>query len=313
MSAGTIQLLPRFGDGLTWAYVDCCRLEKEDQSIAVYSDEGAASLPVSALAALMMGPGTTLTHAAARILAENGCSMVWCGQDGVRFYAASTGETRHSRNLMRQAWLSTREEPRLAVVARMYALRFPDPLEEDLTLLQIRGKEGARVRDAYAKAAAEHGIEWQGRSYNRGAWDHSDPMNRALSAANACLYGICHAAALSLGYSPALGFIHTGKQLSFIYDLADLYKMELSVPVAFSQCAQGHDDLERRVRMEMRTAMHEAKLLKRIPKDLVWLMEVPFKEAAAEDPYAADPALPNALWEPASGADVPLPPPGERP
>lgn len=305
-----LQLLPRFDDGLSWAYVDCCRLEKEDQSVAAYTDDGAANLPVSSLAVLLLGPGTTITHAAAKVLSENGCSIVWCGQDGVRTYAASTGETRHSRHVLRQAWLTTREEPRLAVVTRMYALRFPDELEPGLTLRQIRGKEGARVRNAYAAAAEEHGVPWSGRNYNRGNWDHSDPLNRALSAANACLYGLCHAALLSLGYSPALGFIHTGKQLSFVYDIADLYKTELTVPTAFSSFAEGTEELERRVRTRMRSLMHEKKLLKRIPKDLAWLMSVPFHEKAQEDPYAADPALPNALWEPSGGPDVPLPPIG---
>lgn len=298
--------LPRFSESLSYLYLDHCRIEQDAKSIAAWAQDGITRVPASALSLLLLGPGTTVTHAAMRILAENGCSVVWCGELGVRTYAASTGETRHSRNLLRQAWLATRETSRLAVVTRMYRIRFPEPLSPDLTLRQIRGKEGARVRDAYAQAASQYGIEWTGRNYNRTEWDNSDPVNRALSAANACMYGLCHAAILSLGYSPALGFIHTGKQLSFVYDVADLYKVELSVPVAFASAKENDANIERRVRIEMRQLMTRAKLLDRIPKDIAHCLNFPNPENET-DPFAQDPANPATLWEPADGPDRILP------
>lgn len=174
----------------------------------------------------MLGPGTTVTHAAVMTMAEAGCLVAWCGEQGVRFYAQGMGETRSAARLLRQAALWAGPAQRLAVVRRMYEMRFPDPLRPGLTLRQIRGKEGARVRTAYAAAAERYGVPWERRQYNRLDWEASTPINRALSAANSCLYGVCHAAVVAAGYSPALGFIHTGKMLSFVYDVADLYKID---------------------------------------------------------------------------------------
>lgn len=298
--------LPRFSESLSYLYLDHCRIEQDAKSIAAWAQDGITRVPVAALSLLLLGPGTTVTHSAMHILAENGCSVVWCGEMGVRTYAASTGETRHSRNLLRQAWLATREPLRLAVVTRMYRMRFPEPLPPDLTLQQIRGREGVRVRDAYAAASREYGVEWTGRSYDRTAWDNSNPVNRALSSANACLYGLSHAAILSLGYSPALGFVHTGKQLSFVYDVADLYKVEISVPAAFRAAREGAQDVERRVRLEMRTLMARAKLLERIPKDIAHCLDVPNPENEP-DPFAVDASNPASLWEPSDGPDHVLP------
>ncbi len=293
--------LPRFSEGLSYLYLDHCRIEQDAKSIAAWAQDGITRIPAAALGLLLLGPGTTVTHSAMRVLAENGVSVVWCGELGVRTYAASTGETRHSRNLLRQAWLATREPLRLAVVTRMYRMRFPDPLPPGLTLQQIRGKEGARVRDAYAAAAAQYGIEWTGRTFDHSDWNQSTPVNRALSAANSCLYGLCHAAILSLGYSPALGFIHTGKQLSFVYDIADLYKVELSVPAAFQAAAESPEAVERRVRLAMRQIMTRAKLLERIPRDIAHCLDVPNPETEP-DPFADNPSNPASLWEPSGGA-----------
>lgn len=170
------------------------------------------------------------------------------------------GETRSAANLLQQATIWANPESRLNIVRRMYEMRFPDPLEQGLTLRQIRGKEGARVRTAYARASDQYGIPWSGRNYDRVDWDQADPINRALSAANACLYGVCHAAIVALGYSPALGFIHTGKMLSFVYDIAELYKMELTVPAAFMEVARGSHKLESRVRHRCRDLFRPGEL-----------------------------------------------------
>jgi len=155
--------------------------------------------------------------------------------------------------------------------------------------------EGVRVRDAYARAARETGIEWKGRRYDRGNWAAADPVNRALSAGNACLYGVCEAAIVALGYSPALGFIHTGKQQSFVYDIADLYKLEITVPLAFRLAAQGVPELERAVRLACRDIFRESRLMRRIIPDISRALGV---EEELDEVYDEDPALPAELWEP---------------
>ncbi len=296
--ARDLSLLPKLRDGLGYLYVEHARIDRDTSAVSIREPDGVTAVPVAALGALLLGPGTTVTHAAVRVLAESGCSVVWVGEAGVRCYAQGTGETRSSRHLQRQvrAWADDRQ--RMRVVRQMYELRWGEAVPDSLDLQQIRGREGARMRDAYKSLAEATGIEWVGRSYVRDRWDAADLPNRALSAANACLYGICHAAIVSAGYSPALGFIHVGKQLSFVYDVADLYKTELTIPVAFRCAAEGAMGLEGRVRRTLRDAFTERRLLTRIVDDLERL----FAEIAVDladgsgDPYALDEALPGALW-----------------
>ncbi len=193
-------------------------------------------------------------------------------------------------------------------MVRMYCLRFKETPDDSLTLQQLRGKEGIRVRQAYADAAKTHGVNWQGRSYKREEWNAADPVNRALSSANACLYGLVHAAILSGGYSPALGFVHTGKQLSFVYDIADLYKVEHIVPMAFSIAAENPSDLERRTCRACRDCFRAGKLVERILPDIASVLNIPKETAASEgEDYVDDPALPADLWTPDTfGSDTPI-------
>jgi len=156
--------LPRFDDKLTYLYVEHAVVEQQDFAISVNRVDGSVtSVPAAALAVLMLGPGTTLTHAAVRALADNNCQVIWVGEHGVRFYAYGLGGARSSRNLLRQAFLATQENARLQVVVRMYFMRFKEQPEPSLTLQQLRGKEGIRVREAYAVAARETGVVWRGR------------------------------------------------------------------------------------------------------------------------------------------------------
>jgi CRISPR-associated protein Cas1 len=304
--------LPRFDDKLTYLYVEHAVIEQQDFAIAVHRADGSTTaVPAAALAILMLGPGTTLTHAAVRTLADNNFQVLWIGEHGVRFYAQGLGGARSSRNLLRQAFLATQETARLQVVIRMYCMRFDDQPGPDVTLQQLRGKEGIRVRQAYAIAAREYGIEWRGRRYDRGKWSAADPVNRALSAANSCLYGLCHAAILSAGYSPGLGFIHTGKQLSFVYDVADLYKAKYTIPVAFQEAATAADNLEPRVRRACRNLFRSEKLVERILPDIAKALDIPKEEPSQADPggdaYAGDEARPADWWGPlAISAETPI-------
>lgn len=291
-----LQELPKFRDGLSYAYVEHARIEQEDKAVAWYSPEGMIAVPAAALGVLLLGPGTTITHAAIRALADNGCSISWVGEDMVRYYASGTGETRSSERLLRQvsAWADPRR--RLTVVRHLYLMRFSDGLPRDLSLEQVRGREGVRVRDTYARASRETGVPWNGRNYSRGNWAAADPVNRALSAGAACLYGVAHAAIVSAGYTPALGFIHTGKQLSFVYDVADVYKTETLIPAAFEATAEDSENVEKGVRRRLRDHLRESRMLERIVADLHVLFGAPDDTG---DPFARDGARPGGLWDPA--------------
>jgi len=299
MKLKDLHLLPKVRDSLSYLYVEHCRIDRQDKAIALHDAAGVRPVPCASLTTLMVGPGTTITHAAIETLADSGCLVLWTGEQGVRFYAQGMGETRAARNLLKQAWLCSHDALRLRVVRRMYEMRFTETLDEGLTVQQIRGKEGIRVREAYQRASRETGVEWTGRAYRRERWADADPVNRALSAANSCLYGICHAAIVSAGYSPALGFIHTGKMLSFVYDIADLYKAELTVPLAFQVTAElAGSHLEGEIRRRCRDAFNEGKLLARIVPDIDSALAV-FDPASEDVPdFDADEALPGGLWNP---------------
>lgn len=263
-----LQELPKLRDSITYIYFEHAIIEQDTQSIVAIRKDGRVPIPVAATTCLLLGPGTSITHAAIRTIGENGCMVIWCGERASRFYASGMGETRSAKNLLLQAECCTNPDKHMKIVRRMYELRFPGINTEGMTLQQIRGMEGIRVRKAYELFAKRSGIKWKKRSYKTESWEEADPINRALSEANAMLYGLCHAAIVSMGFSPGLGFIHAGKQLSFVYDIADLYKTDTTIPVAFEATAKG-GDLHKEIRVLCRSYFSAAGLLDRIPRDLM--------------------------------------------
>jgi len=300
MSSLNLRTLPKTRDSWSYLYVDKCRVDVEAKAIAIQDVRGSTPVPIASITLLMLGPGTTITHAAIRALADNGCLVTWTGEQSVRFYAMGTGETRSAKNLYRQIARWADPVQRLDVAKALYKLRFEDSWNTSFTLQQLRGMEGARVRDAYAVMSEITGVPWFGRTVGNGNWADQDPVNRALSAANSALYGVCHAAIVAAGYSPAIGFIHTGKQLSFVYDIADLYKADISIPAAFATVAAGTDDLEGRVRRACRDAFAEARVLHRIVDDIEIAM-LAAHGSTESDAYAAVAAAPGGLWDPVEG------------
>ncbi len=291
--------LPKLRDSLTYLYLEHGRLEQKYKAVD-FIDKGGGVIPIPTanLSVLLLGPGTSVTHAAIKSLADNGCLVIWSGEMGTKFYAQGLGETRKAYHLLRQAQLACDERQRLIVVRRMYELRFAEPVDPTLTLQQVRGKEGQRMRQVYFELSRKTGVPWRGRIYDRQNWGKSDPINRAISAANAMLNGLCHTAIVSGGYSPALGFIHTGKQLSFVYDIADLYKTLITIPLAFAVVAEGDHQVEKRVRQACREAFRKHKLLDHILTDIDTLLQahdIPPDHSLTSD-LDQDPALPMPWW-----------------
>lgn len=292
MNKLNLKSLPRLKDSISYLYIERGVIERDDKSICVFDETGKTQIPVAIVTLLMLGPGTKISHAAIQTTAATGCLICWVGEESVRFYAAGMGETRSASFLIKQAQLVSNRESRIAVARAMYSMRFEGPVAPNLTIDQLRGKEGARVRDIYLRESKKYGVPWNGRSYNRNDWDCSDNLNKALSSANACLYGVCHAAIVSLGLSPGLGFIHVGKQLSFVYDIADLYKAELTIPVSFEMAASGDSELERAVRLRLRDAFREQKIMDRIANDIFGLLKLAEEQG---DRFANDSAAPGEL------------------
>jgi len=179
-----LRSLPKMRDGLSYAYFEHCVVEQEGMSISIFNEQERIQVPAAALGVLLLGPGSSITHSAIKTLAENGCLVQWTGEGAQRFYAQGLGETRKGGHLELQAKLWADSKLHEQIVHRMYLLRFRRKLPAGLSLEQIRGMEGVRVREAYAQASRETGVPWEGRSYDRNNWSNGDPINRALSAAN---------------------------------------------------------------------------------------------------------------------------------
>jgi len=298
----SLQSLPRVADSWTFLYVEHVRIERHDSAVSLIGKERTVQVPVAQLSCLLAGPGTSVTHGAVAMIAETGCSLIWCGESAVRVYAAGGGETRFSRNLDVQATAWANPVSRLQVAQRMYAMRYADDPIEDLPLQQLRGREGVRVRQSYAQASASYGVKWFGRSYDPTDWNASDPLNQALNIANMCLYGICHAAITAIGMSTGLGFIHTGHLLSFVWDIADLYKSDITIPIAFQCVKDGTTKLDTRVRRACRDAFREQRLLTRIVPDIHRLFDMSINQVRHLDATVDDIGA-SALWD-ASGGTV---------
>ena len=250
-------------------------------------------IPVGGVACIMLEPGTRVSHRAAALAARVGTLLVWVGEAGVRLYSAGQPGGARSDRLLYQAKLALDETLRLKVVRKMYAVRFGEEPPARRSVEQLRGIEGARVRRSYQLIAQQFGVKWAGRDYDPESWNSSDLPNRCLSAATSCLYGVTEAAVLAAGYAPAVGFIHTGKPLSFVYDVADVYKFETVVPVAFRIAASQPANAERAVRLACRDVFRQTKLLDRIIPDIEELLsagEIAPPEASAD---AVGPAIPN--------------------
>lgn len=230
----TRESLPQVKDKYPFLYMEHGRLEIDDSSIKwIDATNNVVPLPVATLNALLLGPGTTVTHDAVRTAAAANCAICWVGADSLLFYAAGFLPTADTRNLKKQIELSADPRKSIEVARRMFARRFPDADLTGKTLQELMGMEGNRVRALYQAKADQYQVGWKGRSFTPGKFEVSDLTNQILTSTNAALYGVLCSATHSLGYSPHVGFIHSGSPLPFIYDMADLYKADLCIDLAF--------------------------------------------------------------------------------
>jgi CRISPR-associated protein Cas1 len=261
-------------DRWTPLYLEHGRLEVDGTSVKwVGSDGLLCRIPVATVSALVLGPGTTVTHAAMKACSESNTPICWTGEEGMRFYAfgLAPNHTNEMPRLHAAAWADKKRRTQIA--RRMFRMRFPGVEVEGRSVQELRGMEGMRVRALYARFGQEFGVTWKGRNYDRSNWDVSDGINRALSAANASLYALVGAVVCSLGYLPSLGFVHDGGTLPFIYDVADLYKHETSIPAAFLAARQKPNDAGELPRTLLKERIEEARILQRLPKELAALFD----------------------------------------
>jgi CRISP-associated protein Cas1 len=275
-------------------------LEVLDNAFVLVDKEGVrVQIPVGGLACIMLEPGTTVSHAAVCLASQVGCLLVWVGESGVRVYSSGQPGGARADRLLYQARLALDEDARLKVVREMFRRRFAEDAPSRRSIEQLRGIEGARVREMYKLLAARHGVNWNARNYDRAEWDNADVANRAISASTACLYGLTEAAVLAAGYAPAIGFLHRGKPLSFVYDIADVYKFDTVAPAAFETAGKilkGKGDgnpVERQVRIACRDYFRKSGLLEKIIPDIEEILKTGGLDVPQDAPEATEPVIPR--------------------
>jgi CRISPR-associated protein Cas1 len=282
-------------------FIEYGQIDVLDSAFVVIDKNGVRThIPVGSIACLMLEPGTRVSHAAAALAARVGTLLVWVGEAGVRLYASGQPGGARADRLLYQAKLALDDAARLKVVRKMYEVRFGERPPERRSGEQLRGIEGARVKKMYELLASRHGLNWKGRRYDPSDWDQSDMLNRCVSSATACLYGITEAAVLAAGYAPAVGFIHTGKPLSFVYDIADIFKFETVLPVAFQIAARNPAEPERQVRLACRDIFRQTKVLEKI----IPTIEEVLAAGELQPPAPHEEAVPIAIPNPESIGDV---------
>jgi len=287
-------------DRISMIFVGMSKIDVKDGAFVSIDKNGdRMHIPVGSIACLMLEPGTRISHTAVKLAATTGTLIIWVGDAGVRLYSAGQPGGDRSDKLLYQAKLVLDEKLRLKVVKKMFEIRFGEAAPERRSIDQLRGIEGARVRKTYQLLAKKYGVEWHGRRYDPKDWEKGDVINRCLSAATACLYGISEAAILAAGYAPSIGFIHSGKPLSFVYDIADLIKFETVVPVAFQVAAKFPPNPDKVVRIACRETFRSSKILNRI----IPLIEEVLAAGEIEIPNPAEDAQPPAIPEPNSIGD----------
>jgi CRISPR-associated protein Cas1 len=289
-----LQDLVRAQDRISFIYVERCFVHRDSNAITAQDERGTVHIPAASLGALILGPGATVSHQAVTLLAQSGSTAIWVGERGVRYYAHGRSLSGRSNLLESQARIVSNKNERMRVARAMYAMRFPNEDVSGLTMHQLRGREGARVRRIYREVSKDTGVPWNGRSYNPDDFEAGDPVNQALSAATACLYGVAHAVIVAIGCSPGLGVVHTGHSRSFVFDIADLYKAEIAIPTAFRVAAMEPSDIGAATRRAVRDAIRDGRIMTRISKDIKTLF---LGETEGQDDPEEDVSDAVELWD----------------
>lgn len=272
----SLNILPKISDRVSFFYIEHSKINRHNGAITVTDYRGIVKIPAAMIGVLLLGPGTEISHRAVELIGEIGTSVVWVGEYGVRNYAHGRSLAHSTKLLEKQAKLVSNNRSRLDVARKMYQMRFPNEDVSKMTMQQLRGREGARVKQVYRNNSKRFNVSWTKREYDVEDFSSGNAANMALSAANVSLYGLVHSIIVALGMSPGLGFVHTGHDLSFVYDIADLYKADLTIPLAFEVASKFEptDDIANITRLKVRDLFYDGKISAKIVEDLQYLLDI---------------------------------------
>ncbi|MCC6227324.1 MAG: type I-E CRISPR-associated endonuclease Cas1 [Microthrixaceae bacterium] len=285
-----IAALPRLVEQLTFLHVSKARLIQDETGVVALMEENEqplrVPLPTASVAAVLLGPGCSITTAAMSTIAKHGTALLWVGSDGSRTHCWTYSLTSSARWAEAQAALWADPIRRKEVAVAMYEKRFGGlPPGGTVTLRRLRGLEGQRMKRLYKALADKHRIKFR-RDYDPNDFGSGDPINQALSAANAALYGIALAAITALGCHPGLGFVHSGSIAAFVHDIADLYKADTSIPAAFQASHSAEPALQ--ARRLTRDAFLRAGILERAVRDIQDLLKAGLAHTAPAEGLLRD-------------------------
>ncbi|MGW1842739.1 type I-E CRISPR-associated endonuclease Cas1e [Streptomyces sp. NPDC001966] len=260
--------LTRVKERLSFVYLERCTVHRDSNAITAEDVDGITHIPSATIGTLLLGPGTRVTHQAMALLGESGAGVAWVGEHGVRYCAGGRALTRSSGLIEAQATAWANRRTRLDVARSMYRLRFPGEDTAGRTRQDLLGMEGRRLRDCYKRESLRTGVPWRRREYHRDDFSAGDAPNQAITAAAQCMYGVSHSVVAALGCSPGLGFVHSGHERSFVMDVADFYRTEIAIPVAFDAAAEGEEDVATRTRRMLRDHINRTGLLNRCVRDI---------------------------------------------
>lgn len=270
------ELIPQVKDKYPFVYLEHGRLEIDDSSVKWIESTGhVISIPCTTVNTILLGPGTSVTHAAIKSMSESNCTVCWIGSDSLLYYATGETPTANTYNLKKQISLYSNSKKKLETARTLFSFRFPDLELKEKSLSEMMGMEGYRVKELYKKVAEKYEIPWDGRNYIPGKINLSDTTNKILTCCNVALYGILLSVVHALGFSPRIGFIHSGCPLPFVYDIADLYKPEVSIDLAFKLTKEmGGEYIKDVVADAFRERICNNNILERSVKDIGKIMGV---------------------------------------
>lgn len=199
-------------------------------------DPGDYLIPHQGVSILLLGPGSTVSHDALRLLSKHGTALVAIGENGVRCYTAPPLSSHDSLLARRQTKLWADEDVRIEVARTMYAWRLGEILPRT-DIETLRGIEGARMKETYRLIASRYGVRWKGRRYDRSDPTNADEPNQAINHAATVVEAAATIAVYATGTIAPLGFIHEDAGIAFILDIADLFRDTLTLPLAFEACS----------------------------------------------------------------------------
>lgn len=258
------KLLTHADERISLLYVEKAKIEQSEYGVQIRQGSKVSEIPITTISCLILGPGTNITHRAVSNCAQAGCSICWMGMDQAVFYAYGNPTTNKSKNILKQMHYHESKVLHTEIIHKMYNWRYPNEKIKSMSLEELKGFEGKKMKEIYSEYAQKYNIDWNFRNAKLNEFDELDLPNKYLNSINHTLYAITQAIIQIMGYSPAIGFIHTGHMQAFTFDISDLFKEEITIPLAFKLTKEkGYFDRNKMI-SEYRQFITDKKVIKRM-------------------------------------------------